>query len=100
MSQRCIIHRVLAGECDANEVSIEALHASLSRMMTTFVLHPSAPLADTIGRMFGVLAGHDGRFGAVEGVDVYARMAVVWQGIAIDQLPAAERQAIGRRAVH
>ena len=102
MSSRCIIHRVLSGDCDPNEISIEALHASVTRMVTTFVLHPSPQLADTIARMLGVMARHDARFGAIEGIDVYDRAALIWQGIAIDQrAPAARPAATGRlAAVH
>lgn len=93
MSSRCVIHRVLSGDCDPNEISIEALHASLTRMVTTFVLHPSSQLAEAIARMFGVLARHDARFGAIEGIDIYGRAALIWQGIAIDQRAPAERPA-------
>lgn len=100
MSSRCIIHRVLSGDCDPNDISIEALHASFARMVTTFVLHPTPQLADTIARMLGVLARHDARFGVIEGVDVYQRSALIWQGIAIDQrAPDARPTAGGQEAV-
>jgi len=84
MSQRCLVHQILAGERCPAEIAIETLHASCVRMQTEFARRPSAELAVTITRMLGVLARHPDRFGAAAGLQVYAQAAAVWQEIATE----------------
>jgi hypothetical protein len=100
MSQLCVFHRVLAGQCDPNELPIESLHMRLVHMTTNFVLQPSGALADNIARLLSALSRHNDRHGAATGEDMYARAALIWQGIAIDQLPDSERQHLAGRATH
>ena len=88
MPTRCIIHQILQGELDPNEVPIEVLHASCIRMLTNFTLHPTRELAATVAGMLSALSQHENRLSLTTGGhDLYACAARTWERIAAAHLP-------------
>ena len=83
-----------------SELPIEALHASIVRLMTHFVVHPSADLADAVTRMLFALSAHESRYVSMTGVCIYAQAASAWRSIvtAFEAERAAPRETT--HAVH
>ena len=90
MSTRCVLHQILHGELDVNEVPIDFLYAHSVRMMSHFMVHPSQEFAHSIANLLTAIARHaDGSEGVPNG-QVCNQAAGVWREVEIN-LGACER---------
>ena len=78
MSRRCVIKAVLFDGVDPNQLPIAALHAAALQLMTQFVAHPTAALAETISALLEAIGSHAEAYRAPRGHDLYACAAAAW----------------------
>lgn len=100
MSRKCILKHIVHDGADPNAVPIEALHASNIRLMTQFMCHPSAELAQLVIRMLEALAVHDDRFGSDGEMNVYAQATAAWQRLVHDAATAEASMPADHTLVH